>query len=276
MIFRGHVVDAAAAPLARGQVEMVAPAGADVAAIATGKIDQGSLSIEATPGPVWGLRINSRPVLAVVISSDGERTANLGDIVLSDAGVAWPAFHAPDGRVFGLARAPFVVTALGRGGQPTARVETKTGLTFGAMLGSTAQQLNPVVVQRSGFRFDAANIVVRGVPTVTQDALGLDFPNAELAAAGAGLSEIVSLAQTGRRQGPGHRYRRSGAADSARRVGYTRELAVRKLTADSVPSELHDEVTTDAVKAERVLRQFPSWGTTIADDTVVRIFIGKR
>jgi hypothetical protein len=276
VIFQGRVVDATGTPVAQGMVEMVAPKGTDVAAIATGKLAQGSFSIEATPGPVWGLRINSRPVLAVVISSDGERTAGLGEIVLADAGIAWPAFHAADGRVFGLPRVPFVVTALAGGGQTTTRVETKTGLTFGAMLGSTAQQLNPVVVQRSGFRLAAANIVIKGVPTATQDAIGLDFPNAELAATGAGLSEIaLSLKPQGdttQDSGTGG----AGQPTVPGVIGYTRELAVRKLTAASVPSEIHEEVTTDAAKAGRVLRQFPSAGTPIADDTVVRIFIGKK
>lgn len=276
MTFEGRVVDATGEPLPQGKVEIVAPQGTEVASTATAKINRGAFSIEATPGPVWGLRINSRPVLAVVVASDGERAANLGDIVLSETGVPWPAFHAPDGRVFGLPRVPFVVTALEGGGQPPTRVETKAGLTFGAMLGSTAQQLNRVVAERSGFRLDAANIVIKGVPTATQDAIGLDFPNAQLAAAGVGLSQIsLSLKPQGDpAQG-------AGSGGTARPtvpdvVGYTGELAVRKLAAASLPSAIHDEVTADAAKAERVLRQFPSAGTTIGDDTVVRIFIGKR
>jgi len=81
MKFVARVLAADGSPLAEGTAELVDAAGPT----ATGKIKQGALSLTAEPGPAWGLSIDGKPVIAVVVKADAKRV-DLGDIALvSDA-----------------------------------------------------------------------------------------------------------------------------------------------------------------------------------------------
>jgi hypothetical protein len=294
MIFAGRVLDAKGVPLERAEVEMVAPKGREIGRVGAGKVGQGALSLEADPGPVWGLRIDGRPVVATVASSDGS-SADLGEIILFADGFAWPVFHALDGRVFGLPRVARIEAALKADappGQPREPVEppavpagepttgrpvaTRGGLTFGALLGSTARQLSTVVTSTKGLQLAGANITIKGVPTATDDAIGLEFPNAELAAAGTGLSELsFTLKPRGDIEPPPAPDTPSGQAVPDL-LGYTRDLAVRKLATLRLASEVREEITADSTRVGRVVRQFPRPGEAVSASTLVRIFIGKQ
>jgi hypothetical protein len=284
VIFEGRVFDPKGVRLDQAAVEIVSPKGRDVSQIGAGKVAQGTLSIEANPGPIWGLRIGGRAVLTTVVSSDGDRT-DLGEIVLIADGVAWPVFHAVGGQVFGLPRVAFVDAALKTVTPPGAPTEpatgrppvaTRGGLTFGALLGSTAQQLSAVATATKALQLSGANITIKGVPTATGDAVGLEFPNAELAAAGTGLSELsFTLRPRGDIEpspGPGT----PSGPTVPDVVGYTRELAARKLAALRLVSEVHEEITADATGVGRVVRQFPKPGEALDASLLVRIFVGKQ
>jgi hypothetical protein len=133
--------------------------------------------------------------------------------------------------------------------------------------------LNSVVASSQGLQWTNANITIKGVPTATEDALGLEFPNAELAAAGTGLSELsftlkpVGPATTVPPQPLGPPLPDLG--------GYTRDLAVRKLAALHLVAEVRDEITGDRTRVGRVLRQIPAAGQPVATAPVVQIFVGK-
>jgi hypothetical protein len=285
MIFGGRILDPKGAALATGLVEIVMPKGSEITLLARGKIDQGRFSLEADPGPVWGLRIDGRPVAATVASSDGA-TADLGDIGLVADGIAWPMFHARDGRVFGVPTAARPsLTSDGASGDtsppppPTTTdrvVATRTGLTFGGLLGSSARQLTTVATAVKGLSLAGANITIKGVPTATEDAIGLDFPNAELAAAGTGLSELSFVFRPTGDTEPSPQPPTPVGPTVPDVRGYTRELALRKLAALRMVAEARDEITSDATKVGRVVRQFPAPGTAVDAATPVRIFVGKQ
>ena len=57
-----------------------------------------ALSVDKLP-PVWALAFDEQPVLAFPVEA-GDDFVDLGEIVTSPEGWPWPAFHAPDGRVF--------------------------------------------------------------------------------------------------------------------------------------------------------------------------------
>jgi hypothetical protein len=285
--FRGRVlVSTDGELLNRGTLQIVAVVRKLITVVAEATISKGDWTIDADPGPAWGLRIDGRPVIATVAASDGA-TADLGDILLITDGVPWPAFHAPDGRVFGVP--PAARTGSSKepappappDGQPpaqppadtTPRVGTRTSLTFGKLLGSSAQQLSSAVVAANRLQLAGANITIKGVPVATDEDLSIEFPNAELAAAGVGLSEVsFTLKPRGDIEqlppvpaGP--------AIPDLR--GYTRELALRKLAALGLASEVRSEVVTTRASNGRVVRQVPAPGQPVSAATIVQIHVGK-
>lgn len=279
MKFTARVTSADGTPVAAGKVELVSASGAKIIRVASGKITKGILSVTGNPGPVWGLRIDGQPAVAFAKSVSGE-SVDLGEIVLVPDGTAWPAFHAPDGRVYAIPRA--ARSASRPAGGKALRADAlgdlpsiKTGMTFGDALGSTALQFGKAAAMDPSFTLTAASVKLRGLPTSTDAAIGLDFPTPELASTGVGLSElsfslkpIIAAGQvtTPAPAGP-------NVTDVA---GYTRELAVRKLVAAGFLAEVSSEVVTDAAGAGRVVRQVPAAGTSYSAGGVVRLFIGKR
>ncbi|HTV17049.1 MAG TPA: hypothetical protein VMG12_00220, partial [Polyangiaceae bacterium] len=186
MKFQGLVTSFEGQPLSQASAAIVSLDGKR----SEGKVDAGALVIEADPGPVWGLEIDGKPVIAIVASANKDRV-ELGEIALVPSGMAWPVFHAKGGSVFGVPRA-----ALGLGTtKPTDPAvapapSVKSGATFGTLLGSAAQQLNKAAVARTGLKLRGASVTVKGLPTTSGDAIGLEFPTADIVGAGAGLSEV--------------------------------------------------------------------------------------
>jgi hypothetical protein len=287
-------------PLKSGRVDLVIPEGDTVAAIGRGVVAEGGLDITAEAGPVWGLLINGQPVVAFPAAVKGD-TVDLGEINLLAQGVACPAFHARDGRVFGHPFTEKLETALPapsgetpptqpptepaptlpgdgqtlpRDTIPREPVALRTGLTFSGLVGSTAQQLGAVTALKSGFNLTGASVRVKGVPTVSEDAIGLDFPNAELAATGAGLSEISFTMRPPADTAPP--VVEPAGTTVPDLLGYARELATRKLAAMSLLSDVSSVIVEQAAQEGRIVRQVPGAGTTAAPGTVVRLFVGKR
>lgn len=269
MTLTGRVFAADGSALAGATVEVVSSKGAGLSTIGRGTVDRGVLSAEAEEAPVWGLRIDGQPVVATVASFDGQ-IANVGEIVLVSRGIAWPMFHAADGLVFGTPRVARA-TAIGETTAPRL-VATRAGLSFGGLLGSTAQQLNSVVTSTQGLQLTNANVTIKGLPVATEEAIGLEFPNAELAASGTGLSEVSFTVKP--LPPPPVPPQPSGPAVPDLR-GYTRDLAVRKLTALHFVAEVRDEITADRARVGRVMRQIPAAGQPASTVAVVQLFVGK-
>ena len=276
MKITGRVVAADGTPLAAGKVDVVVPRGAKLVSIGEGTVKDGTLSAEPKNAAVWAVRIDGRPIVTTVASFDGE-TVDLGEITMAAAPVRWPVFHAPDGMVFGTpfaaaqARSTKGFTTAAE--EPARALATSGGLTVGNLMGSTAQQISSVVTASRDVQLTNASITIKGVPSATGEAISIEFPTAELAATGTGLSEVSFTVKplglppitTPEPAGP--------PLPDLR--GYTRDLAIRKLAALRLVAEVRDEFIPDQTKVGRVVRQIPAAGQSVSSTHVVQVFIGK-
>jgi hypothetical protein len=203
---------------------------------------------------------------------------DLGEIALTTEPVRWPIFHAPDGMVIGmpghvLSARPLRALTAAAAETSTTGIGTRGGLTFGKLLGSTVEQISSVVTAGTGVQLANASITIKGVPTATEEAIAMEFPTPELAAAGTGLSEVsFTVKPVG--PPPIDKPEPSGPGLPDLR-GYTRDLAIRKLGAVHRVAEVRDEIISDPAKAGRVVRQIPAAGQSVASTHVVQIFVGK-
>lgn len=266
MRFVARIISADGAPLASGTAELVTPSGRAASAV----IAAGALSLTADPGPVWALTIDGKPVIAVAVKADGEHV-DLGDIALVPSGIAWPAFHAPDGRVFGAPRGALPAATSARA--LAATDQPRTTMTFGSLLGSTAQQLSNAAVARTGLNLSGATLTVKGIPIATDDAIGLEFPSAEIATTGVGLTELSFNLKSAPAPATAPPKPKGVAVPDL--ASYTRELAMRKLAGLGLIGEVTSEAVTDAQNIGRVTRQLPKATALLQPGSVVRLFIGK-
>lgn len=274
--------------LQKGSVEVVTLQDGGLRGCGSGRIAKGRLSVKSEVVALWALRIDGLPVWAVPVSVDGD-TLDLGDIALLPQPVALPAFHAEAGGVHGLpgALVARLVAQDAAKGAATARAaapipvplpdtgDSKSGMTFGTMLGSTAKQLRDSVVQDAGFRLKSASITLKGVPTATEEAIGLVFPSAaELVNGGIGLS-VLSFELNPKIEPVSTTPPAPSGPAVPPLVGYTRELAVRKLAALGYLAQVQGEIVRDVAMAGRVVRQLPESKTVHPAGAVVNLFVGK-
>ncbi len=270
--------------LPKGRVEVVTLQDGGLRGCGSGRIAKGRLSVQSEVVALWALRIDGLPVWAVPVSVDGD-TLDLGDIALLAQPVALPAFHAEAGEVHGLPGALAARLVVQDAAQGAASVraaapvpvppDSKSGMTFGTMLGSTAKQLRDSVVQDAGFRLKSASITLKGVPTATEEAIGLVFPSAaELVNGGIGLS-VLSFELNPKVEPVGTTPPVPSGPAVPPLVGYTRELAVRKLAALGYLAQVQGEIVRDAGLAGRVVRQLPESKTVHPAGAVVNLFVGK-
>jgi hypothetical protein len=278
---RATVLAADGKPLDGVAFEVVAPGDRAVASVGRGEVAGGVLDLDLDLGPVWGLVVDKQPILTFPVQVKGD-TIDLGEIRLIEKGVAGHAFHAPDGRVFALpdveqpanpapSPAPSPDPSHQPPAEPLPRVGVKSGLSFSGLVASTAEQLTVVAAAKSPFQVSGASVRVRGVPTITADAIALDFPNPELAASGDGLSE---LSFTLKPQGHAAPTNPEPAGPSVPDLlGYSRELATRKLATVGLYCEV-SSVVAKASDEGRVVRQIPASGTAVAAGSTVRLLVG--
>ena len=298
-------------PLPKGKAELVALEEGELVVLRSGRIADGRVSLTAELGPVWGLRVDGLAVLAAPLAGAKETTIDLGEIALLAQPLALAAFHAPDGRVHGVPRALASQATSARAASPaaaravamgaavdaatidaaTADATTvaapgaerdladagKVSLSIGTLLGSAAEQLRPSAVAPSGFQLGAASVTIKGVPTTTADALGLILPSvADLASGGAGMSEVsFDLRPSIEGPRPDEPIEPSGPVLSDV-VGYSRELALRKLAALGYLAHVRSEIVSDPTLEGRVLRQIPKAGAAYAAGAVVALFVAKQ
>lgn len=269
----GSVVNADGTPLEKGAAELVI-AKEPARPVAQGVVDRGGLSIDLPGefGMSWGLRIDGNPVHAVVAAAN-EDTIDVGEIRLLAQPVALSAFHAPEGRVYGL--------PAGLAGAQPADAEEEitlepepTRMSFGDLFGSTARQLGTVVADpASGLTLTAANVTLRGVPTASAEAVGLEFPSLSAIGSGTAFSELSFSLRP--RPVSTAILEPSGPVAPAL-VGYTRDLALRKVAAAGLVAEVSHEIVSTAARVGRVSRQIPPAGAVVAPGEVLRLFIGKN
>lgn len=270
MRFVARIVTADGAPLAAGVAELRGPAGK----LAEAKIAAGAVALSADVGPVWGLAIDGQPVLAVPVKADAQEV-DLGEIALIPGGTAAAVFHAAGGRVFGAPRG-LLGARVAAAAAPVAAAATtpaKTSMTFGSMLGSAAQQLTSAAVAKTGLALSGASISVKGIPIASDDAIGLEFPTAEVAASGIGLTELAFNLKAA--PPPATATTRPKGPIVPDLTSYTRDLASRKLTALGLFGEITSEAVHDPSRVGRVVRQLPKPGSEVAPASVIRLFIGK-
>jgi len=283
------VTDAAGKPLDSADVQVLDPS----RVIANGAVKRGVLSVtvEGAMPAVWGLTVGGAPVITFPVTV-GADSIELGEIQLVPSGVALPAFHAKQGRVFGAPAAllHFVVTPqrtepIGAAVRPDAPpLKTEPVLTrapidslkpvpIGVLLDSTAQQFEKATDTTRSVKLTAATMTVRGLPAGSGEDLSLQFPTAELLKTTTSLSELTF----GLRASPLPPVKPPVAAGSALPdlSGYTRELALRKLASAGLSGSVASEIVSDVRAVGRVVRQVPKPGQPADPATLVQLFIGK-
>ena len=270
-------------PVAKAEVEVVAPGGS----IAAGEVRDGDLTAEAPNPmpPVWALMVDRRPVVAFPAASDQD-SVDLGEITLQPEGFPWPAFHADKKIVYGVSSAalaapdrppassrPTPSVPMSAPPIPLPSIEIGRPVPVGLLFDSVAKQFSRVAPASEGMRLTGASVTVRGLPSGSGDGFSLEFPDAEMARNAAGLSELsfglrldaVTLVA------PPPPDQRPMAPDV---VGYTRELALRKLAASGLTASATDQVVTDDAAIGRVARQLPAAGAPVDAEVPVRLFVG--
>jgi hypothetical protein len=221
---------------------------------------------------VWGLRIDGLPVHAAVTAWDGD-LLSLAPVRMLSRPVPLALFHARDGLVYGLP-AELLRAAGGESPNLSGFEPSVSRMSFGDLFGNTARQLGNVVAEAgSGLTLTAASVTLRGVPTASNEAVGLEFPSPEAVGSGAGLSELSFSLRP--RSALGDAYVPSGPA-APDLVGYTRDLALRKVAAGGLVAEVSNEIVGDPGLAGRVTRQVPRAGDAVQPGQVLRLFIGKN
>jgi len=273
-------------PLKEASVEVVSPVRGELVVIGTGKIVDGALELKADPGPVWGLRVDGQPIVGFPVSFDGS-TIDLGDIDMVRDGVTWPAFHAADGRVYGLPRTVQPSTAT----MPLFSVRralaanilaspagVRTAIPIGDLYGNTAQQLD-VAARTVPLRFAlaGATVTLKGVAGVSGDAVGLTLPNSETPPDGTPVSEVSFTIQPKSSAAAAPSAQTAPTVSAAPNlVGYTREFAMRKAVAAGFVSEVNNEIVATDLDAGRVVRQLPAPGGDVPRGGLIRLYVGKR
>lgn len=273
----GRVMAADGTLLASGSAEVVL-ARDPGKPVAQGSVDRGSLGIELPGdfGMSWGLLINRAPVHAVVAAAS-EDAIDVGEIRLLEKPVPLAVFHASAGMVYGLPAGLAGARAgdAGDAGDETGLEPAPTRMTFGDLFGSTARQLGGVMADPdSGLTLTAANVTLRGVPTASSDAVGLEFP--ALSAIGSGGTALSELSFSLRPRSVSSAIVDPSGPVAPALVGYTRDLALRKVAAAGLVGEVSHEIVSTAARVGRVTRQVPPAGATVAPGQVVRLFIGKN
>jgi len=290
--------------LAQGKAELVALEDGEVVVLRSGRVADGRVSLTAELGPIWGLRIDGLAVLAAPLGTSKGATLDLGEIALLPTPLELAAFHAGDGRVHGVPSRLATSATSARAAAPVAARATTIGATVGAtagavaadataiggdtadtgkvalsmgkLLGSVAEQLRTSVVVESGFQLGAASVKIKGVPTTATDALGLILPStADIASGGAGMSEVsFDLRPSLEGVRPEKPIDPSGPS-VPEVVGYSRELALRKLSALGYLTQVRSEIVSDGGLEGRVVRQIPKAGMVTAAGSVVSLFVAK-
>ena len=270
-------------PVSGVKVEVLTVAGS----LAPGVVKSGrlTLSFDDTLPAAWGLALDGQPVLAFPVKATAD-TIDLGEIVTSPDGWRVPAFHAPDGRVFGVPRAlaelkPQPVEEQPVEEQPVEEPPHETTIDFAkavplrVLLDSSTKQLGAVATAADRLQLTGATVTVRGLPSGSGSDFSLSFPEADLAKNATGLSELsFSLRpdRAGRIDTPVTPETTNPLPDL---TGYTRDLAARKLAAAGLAVTVASEVVTEPRAVGRVVRQTPAAGRAGDPEVPVQIFIGK-
>jgi hypothetical protein len=249
--------------------------------LAPGVVKSGrlTLSFDDTLPAAWGLALDGQPVLAFPVKASAD-IIDLGEIVTSPDGWRVPAFHAPDGRVFGVPRAlaelkPQPVEEPPVEEPPETTIDFAKAVPLRVLLDSSTKQLGAVAMAADRLQLTGATVTVRGLPSGSGSDFSLSFPEADLAKNASGLSELsfaLRPDRAGRIDTPVTPETTNPLPDL---TGYTRDLAARKLAAAGLAVTVASEVVTEPRAVGRVVRQTPAAGRAGDPEVPVQIFIGK-
>jgi hypothetical protein len=265
-------------PVSGVKVEVLTVGGS----LAPGVVKSGrlTLSFDDTLPAAWALALDGQPVLAFPVKASAD-TIDLGEIVTSPDGWRVPAFHAPDGRVFGVPRALAELKPQPVEEQPVEEPPQETTIDFAkavplrVLLESSTKQLGAVSTAADRLQLTGATVTVRGLPSGSGSDFSLSFPEADLAKNASGLSELsfaLRPDRAGRIDTPVTPETTNPLPDL---TGYTRDLAARKLAAAGLAVTVASEVVTEPRAVGRVVRQTPAAGRAGDPEVPVQIFIGK-
>lgn len=254
-----------------GDVELVEAWGEKIDIVISEWTKDGNLSFGVQKlAPTWGLRIDGKPVLAVV-QSTASGDADLGTIELFARPVAFQLFHTPDGLIYGASKPPPPK-------DPNVDIVTfsKPSVTVGItdMLESATEQIAKGSLASSSLALTSATLKVKGLATAVEDGFAFHLPALQdLIGAQANLSEVsVSFRPPAPEESRGS----TPSAIVPDLSGYTQELAQRKLAAAGFIADLASEAVDDSTQDGRVVRQLPAAGASLAKHGKVRVFLGKK
>lgn len=266
--------DLEGAPLEEATVEVRIPGRRS--SLVKEKVLGGKLALELpeSAASTFGLLVDGRPVLTVPVRATAKRI-DLGEITIGDEPLlSMPAFPARDGAIYGLPRAlreelaPPAALAAGAtlGEDPSS---------LSAVLTSVGEQISKVDSQLTGTAYKLGRVTLRLKGVATQDAEGtvtwkLITPEDLGSVSGDQMSEVEASYNTGESPAASPVSAKTPAV-----VGYTRQLAERKLRSAGFHPEVSYIYVTDPAQADRVVRQMPAAGVTTTERSV-RLYFGKN
>ena len=276
----GEVFGADGLPLAAGEVSVHGPRGTRMVVLGRGQVEAGRLQVEAELGPVWGLRIDGRAVLTWPQALEAD-TLRLVPLRLRTAPVVLPVVHALRSAVWGWpaaldAVAEAVADAPAAARAVPAAAALRPGVPISTLLGNAATQIREVSLTDSGLQLGTTSLKLTGIASNNGDVIGIKFPElAEELAAGSAMSEL-SVSFTPPAQPPAPPAPVAPTPLVPDLGGYTRALALRKLTALRYSAQVRTAGVADASQQGKVLRQMPRAGEPLVAGSTVVLFIAGR
>ncbi|EHR69512.1 hypothetical protein BurJ1DRAFT_0630 [Burkholderiales bacterium JOSHI_001] len=275
-VITAQVSSADGAPLAQGEVSVHMQRGARLVRCGSGQVKAGRLraTVDGELGPVWGLRIDGRAVLAWPLrQGDGE--LELQPLQLLADALALPAVHALRGQVWGLPQALAAsAPAAAERADPLVRPRLMP-VAMSDLVSDAATQIHLGATSNTGLVLGTANIKLSGLASKVGDVLSMQFPSTteELAATTAITSLDLSFTPSGTTTAAPPPPPPMPTVPPV--VGYTRELALRKLAAAQYTAQVRLAATASSQDAGRVLRQLPAAGQPLSAGQAVLLFVAQ-
>jgi PASTA domain len=270
------VVTADGQPLGAAEATLHLPRGARLVRAGTGQVKAGRLELtaEAELGPVWGLRIDGRAVLALPWRQAGE-VLELLPIELLAVPLALKVPHALRGEVWGRPRFGTDMAAAGAPARPSAAASLASPVAMSDLVTDAAKQIHFGASASAGLlQLSTANVTLSGVGSKVGDQLSMQFPTTaeELATAAVTTLDLKFAPPAAAGPAPPPP---APPPTVPQVVGYTRELAQRKLAAARFAVQMRMAATASPQDAGRVLRQIPAAGQPLTAGEVVLLFVAQ-
>lgn len=272
--FQADVLTSNGAPLPSAIVQLSRYSDGHLKVVAIGKVENGRLSVEGDVESIWTISINEQAIISWPARDFGE-FIELSPIQMLDVPAKVPVLHSTRAEVWGL---PIGVTASsGTATPPPPAPPPATDIppvAFSQLVSNAAQQIQLASRSNVGLQLGAASLKLTGLASSSGDGLAMKFPKTtEELAAGAAMSQLaVSFVAPSTNVPPPE----TGAAPRTPNIiGYTKELALRKLASKGYGAQVRYAVVADANVEGTVVRQQPAAEQALSAGATVIIYIAQ-